>query len=148
MIKKLICYGFLAISLCVYGKSGNTTVVISLDGCRWDYPLWYDTPMFDFMAENGISSGHSPTTTHWLRVSIPTITALLPTLSLTPRAEKCFHSATLSRRQTRSTMVASPSGSRPSVKVCARLCSIGRALTFPFSVSTPTPILIMTTNLV
>ena len=60
MIKKLLCYGFLAISLCVYGKSGNTTVVISLDGCRWDYPLWYDTPMFDFMAENGISSGLIP----------------------------------------------------------------------------------------
>lgn len=60
MIKKLFVCCFLAVSLGIYGKSGNTTVVISLDGCRWDYPMWYDTPMFDFMAEHGLSSGLIP----------------------------------------------------------------------------------------
>ena len=60
MIKKLFVCCFLAVSLGIWGKSGNTTVVISLDGCRWDYPMWYDTPMFDFMAEHGLSSGLIP----------------------------------------------------------------------------------------
>ena len=25
----------------------HRTVIISLDGCRWDYPLMYDTPNLD-----------------------------------------------------------------------------------------------------
>ena len=29
------------------------TVVISLDGCRWDYPQWYNTPFFDDMEKKG-----------------------------------------------------------------------------------------------
>ena len=36
------------------------TVVISLDGFRWDYPLWYDTPFFDQMAAEGVESGLIP----------------------------------------------------------------------------------------
>lgn len=36
------------------------TVVVSLDGYRWDYPQWYDTPFIDFMADKGISSGLIP----------------------------------------------------------------------------------------
>lgn len=36
------------------------TVVVSLDGFRWDYPQWYDTPFIDFMAEKGVSSGLIP----------------------------------------------------------------------------------------
>lgn len=47
--------------LCAFScNARNTTIVISLDGCRWDYPFWYDTPMFDFMAENGVESGLVP----------------------------------------------------------------------------------------
>lgn len=36
------------------------TVVVSLDGFRWDYPQWYDTPFIDFMAEHGVVSGLIP----------------------------------------------------------------------------------------
>ncbi len=36
------------------------TVIVSLDGYRWDYPQWYDTPFIDFMAEQGVSSGLVP----------------------------------------------------------------------------------------
>ncbi len=36
------------------------TVVVSLDGCRWDYPQWYDTPFFDWMASEGVESGLIP----------------------------------------------------------------------------------------
>ena len=38
----------------------HTTVMISLDGFRWDYPHFYDTPMLDYMAEHGIESGLIP----------------------------------------------------------------------------------------
>lgn len=31
------------------------TVVISLDGCRWDYPQWYNTPFFDYMEKKGVA---------------------------------------------------------------------------------------------
>ena len=40
--------------------AANYTVVISLDGCRWDYPEWYDTPFFDYMAQEGVESGLIP----------------------------------------------------------------------------------------
>ena len=36
------------------------TVVISLDGCRWDYPSWYHTPFFDRMASEGVKSSLIP----------------------------------------------------------------------------------------
>lgn len=38
-------------------KDERYVVMISLDGCRWDYPLWYDTPFLDSMAEKGVESG-------------------------------------------------------------------------------------------
>lgn len=34
--------------------------MISLDGCRWDYPEWHDMPFMDYMAENGVKSGLIP----------------------------------------------------------------------------------------
>lgn len=36
------------------------TVVISLDGYRWDYTQWYDTPFMDLMASKGVESGLIP----------------------------------------------------------------------------------------
>ena len=36
------------------------TVVVSLDGCRWDYPQWYDTPFFDRMAAEGAEANLIP----------------------------------------------------------------------------------------
>ncbi len=44
------------------GKNDNriTNIIVSLDGCRWDYTEWYDTPFFDFMAEQGVKSALIP----------------------------------------------------------------------------------------
>lgn len=36
------------------------TIIVSLDGCRWDYPEWYETPFLNYMAENGVKSGLIP----------------------------------------------------------------------------------------
>lgn len=41
-------------------KSDRCVVMISLDGCRWDYPQWYDTPFFDYLAEQGVEAGLIP----------------------------------------------------------------------------------------
>lgn len=41
-------------------RARHYTVVVSLDGFRWDYPQWYDTPFIDFMANKGVSSGLIP----------------------------------------------------------------------------------------
>lgn len=40
--------------------SDRTVVMISLDGFRWDYTSWYDTPFFDQMAKQGVQSGLIP----------------------------------------------------------------------------------------
>ena len=40
--------------------SDNYTVIVSLDGFRWDYPNMYDTPFFDKMAHDGISAVMRP----------------------------------------------------------------------------------------
>ncbi len=36
------------------------TVVVSLDGCRWDYPSWYHTPFFDHMGDKGVKGSLIP----------------------------------------------------------------------------------------
>ena len=63
-MKKIL---FFLISLVVFtlpasSKDNNriTTVIVSLDGCRWDYTEWYDTPFFDFMASKGVKSALIP----------------------------------------------------------------------------------------
>lgn len=57
--KKLISLIFLfVVSLSV--ASARTTILISCDGFRWDYPLFYDTPFLDAMAERGISGEMIP----------------------------------------------------------------------------------------
>lgn len=43
--------------LCATGTfARHYTVIISLDGCRWDYPQWYDTPFLDWMESQGAAS--------------------------------------------------------------------------------------------
>ena len=44
----------------IYASGRHTTIIISLDGCRWDYPYLYHTPMLDYMANHGIESGLIP----------------------------------------------------------------------------------------
>lgn len=50
---------YLLLTLCIFASilssAKKTTVLISCDGFRWDYPLFYDTPFLDSMAEEGVS---------------------------------------------------------------------------------------------
>ena len=38
----------------------HRTVIISLDGCRWDYPEMYDTPFLDNLAQDGVKAVMQP----------------------------------------------------------------------------------------
>ena len=49
------------------------TVIVSMDGFRWDYPLMYDTPFLDSLRRS--PRRRSPTTIRWPRASCPTATA-------------------------------------------------------------------------
>lgn len=51
------------IALCLFAvvtASARTTILISCDGFRWDYPLFYDTPFLDAMAAKGVSGEMVP----------------------------------------------------------------------------------------
>lgn len=50
----------LTIALPLHTVARHHTVVVSLDGFRWDYPQWYDTPFLDRMAQQGVASGLIP----------------------------------------------------------------------------------------
>lgn len=43
-----------------WADSRHTTVIISLDGFRWDYPRIYHTPFFDRLAKEGIQAVMQP----------------------------------------------------------------------------------------
>lgn len=53
---------FMIVILPSNAKDDNhmTNIIVSLDGFRWDYCEWYDTPFFDFIAENGVNSALIP----------------------------------------------------------------------------------------
>ncbi len=50
----------LALLLALPAAARRYTVVVSLDGYRWDYPQWYDTPFIDRMAQEGVKAGLIP----------------------------------------------------------------------------------------
>lgn len=52
-----ILLAFVAINI---AAKKHYTVVLSLDGYRWDYTQWYNTPFMDMMAEKGVVSGLIP----------------------------------------------------------------------------------------
>lgn len=63
--KKMKRLFFLVVSvvLFIFGAlttSARTTVIISLDGFRWDYPHMYHTPFFDRLAQEGIEAEMMP----------------------------------------------------------------------------------------
>ena len=61
MRKTIIALFFLLTALLPQlAQARRYTVVISLDGYRWDYPQWYDTPFINFMAEYGVKAGLIP----------------------------------------------------------------------------------------
>lgn len=41
-------------------RNDHYTVIVSLDGFRWDYPAMYDTPVLDEMARKGVSATMLP----------------------------------------------------------------------------------------
>lgn len=51
---------FAALSSTVSAQSENYTVIVSLDGFRWDYPRMYSTPNLDELARRGVSATMRP----------------------------------------------------------------------------------------
>ncbi len=59
-MKKFISAIILYLLAMQISAKGYYTIIVSLDGCRWDYPEMYDTPFLDYMADNGVKSGLIP----------------------------------------------------------------------------------------
>ena len=60
MKKLILLIAILLTALSVHGKDKHYTVVVSLDGCRWDYPQLFPMPFADYMAAKGVESGLIP----------------------------------------------------------------------------------------
>lgn len=58
-MRKILMLLFLFVSVCSFAKQ-HVTVIVSLDGCRWDYPLMYDTPFLDSLGNRGVSAVMRP----------------------------------------------------------------------------------------
>lgn len=58
MKKQIALLGLLALLIisCVKAEKKHYTVIVSLDGFRWDYPTLYDTPNLNDMATKGVSA--------------------------------------------------------------------------------------------
>ena len=73
----------LLLSLNATTPETHYTVIVSLDGFRWDYPDMYKTPNLDRMAADGVKAVmlppilplRFPITIRWPRDWFPTITA-------------------------------------------------------------------------
>ena len=50
----------ITVLLSASSKNDQVTVIISLDGFRWDYTQWYDTPFLDRMAQEGVEAALIP----------------------------------------------------------------------------------------
>lgn len=60
MKKLMIGFYLLMLWTAAGAKNENVTVIVSLDGCRWDYPQWYDMPFMDYLASVGVESALIP----------------------------------------------------------------------------------------
>lgn len=45
---------------CMFSAGKHTTLIISLDGFRWDYPRMYHTPFFDRLGKEGVQAVMQP----------------------------------------------------------------------------------------
>ena len=59
MKKQIISYFLWCIALFAQAEK-HYTVIVSLDGFRWDYPQMYETPFFDQMAREGVKATMIP----------------------------------------------------------------------------------------
>ena len=60
-MKKILTLLFIVIfTIPSLARKNFYTIIVSLDGCRWDYPELYDTPFINYMAVNGVKSGLIP----------------------------------------------------------------------------------------
>lgn len=60
-MKKILTLLFIVIfTIPALARKNFYTIIVSLDGCRWDYPEFYDTPFINYMAEHGVKSGLIP----------------------------------------------------------------------------------------
>ena len=59
LMRKILLLLFLLVSVCLSAKQ-HTTVIVSLDGYRWDYPLMYNTPFLDSLGNRGVSAEMCP----------------------------------------------------------------------------------------
>ena len=59
-MRKLFIGLLAALALLASCKPKNYTVIISLDGNRWDYPEYYEMPFFDSLATVGVSARMEP----------------------------------------------------------------------------------------
>lgn len=60
MRKNIVLFVILTLLSLPISAQRHYTVVVSLDGFRWDYPIWYDTPFFDQMANEGVEANLIP----------------------------------------------------------------------------------------
>lgn len=58
-MRKFVLFIFLFVALGLYA-GGHTTVIVSLDGFRWDYPQMYDTPFLDSLGRRGVRAVMRP----------------------------------------------------------------------------------------
>lgn len=58
-MRKFVLFIFLFVALGLYA-GGHTTVIVSLDGFRWDYPQMYDTPFLDMLGRQGVRAVMRP----------------------------------------------------------------------------------------
>ena len=61
MKRLILATALLIVALCGIAAGRETyTVIVSLDGLRWDYPEAFDMPFFDRVAREGVSAVMSP----------------------------------------------------------------------------------------
>ena len=62
-MRKVLSFILLAALFCVaacQNRRDNYTVILSLDGNRWDYPDYYEMPFFDSLATVGVKARMEP----------------------------------------------------------------------------------------